>query len=498
MKRNILHFLVLFVALSGCSGNEKIIETEENKQIKNILILFPEDMGNHMSSLGTSGISTPELDALASEGVRFTSNFCGQPVCSPSKGTIYTGRYPHDNGMTKNTHNFSVDQLPFSEDTDPSDYRISGVKEDFPTLVEILKENGYFTAITSKTHVQPMKKFPFDMGWGRLGSEGIYKPETWKELLNAVKDGAADKPFFLMANTSLTHAPWQIKLVENGISSNPADRLAPPTSVDWKTIPVHPFMPDTEVARKDLARYFAMVQLVDDWVGVIMNSLEEAGLAENTLVIFTPDHGMPYQRGKVACYPAGTQVPLIIKGPGISKGLSLETPVSHVDLMPTILEYLNIDIPNVQHGNSLCPLLTGRQKEFEGRKTVLTETNSYYKGRAVTDGKWYYVRNYTQPSHKAGVDNPWLNPPMNIDLWMPDHSVYDNQVFSETIKSKDEFPLAYELLAQIVEGRLPQEELYNLENDPWAVKNLAENPVYKNELERMRKELQFWKTKTNF
>ena len=498
MKRNILCYLVLFIALLGCLPKEKKLEKEKKGQIKNILILFPEDMGNHLSSLGTPGIRTPELDALVAQGVQFTSNFCAQPVCSPSKGAIYTGRYPHDNGMTKNTHNYSVNKLPIPEGTDPSDNRIPGVHDDIPTLIEILQENGYFTAITSKTHVQPMRKFRFDMGWGNIGSKGIYKPETWKDLLKSVAEGAGNKPFFLMANTSLTHAPWQDKLVANGISSNPSDRLAPPTSVDWSKIPVHPFMPDTEIARKDLARYFAMVQLVDEWVGVIMNSLKEAGLVENTLVIFTPDHGMPYQRGKVACYPAGTQVPLIIKGPGVAKGLRMDIPVSHVDLMSTILDCLEIDIPLVQHGSSLWPILTGEQSTIASRETVLTETNSYYKGRAVTDGKWYYVRNFTQPYHKAGSNNPWTNPPLNIDLWMPDHKHYDNQVFTETVKSKEKFPLAYDLLAQIVEGKLPEEELYDLEDDPWAVANLVDKPEFKKELKRMRAELRLWRVKTNF
>jgi N-sulfoglucosamine sulfohydrolase len=342
-----------------------------------------------------------------------------------------------------------------------------------------------------------MRKFRFDMGWGRLGSKGIYQPETWKELVGLVSEQAAGKGFFLMANTSLTHAPWQVKLVNNGISTDPEDRLAPPTTVDWKKIPVHPFLPDTEVARKDLARYFAMVQLVDDWTRVLVDALEKSGLADSTLVIFTPDHGMPYQRGKVACYPAGTQIPLIIVGPGVKKGVRIDAPVSHVDLMATILEFLEIEAPEVQHGRSLWPILRGEVDSFHDRKTILTETNSWYKARAVTDGRWYYVRNFTQPFHQAAGDDPWSNPPMNIDLWLPTHQHYDNQVYTETIRAKEKYPLAYELLAQIVEGRLPEEELYDLENDPWATRNLAGDKAQKEVLNSMRRELKIWQKKTN-
>ncbi|MEQ9289510.1 MAG: sulfatase [Cyclobacteriaceae bacterium] len=464
---------------------------------KNVLILFPEDMGNHLGSLGTPGIETPILDNFAQAGVQFTANFCAQPVCSPSKGAIYTGRMPHDNGMTGNVHNLSIDDLPIPPDEDLSDFRLTSIKEEVPTLVEILNQQGYFTAITSKTHVQPMSKFRFDYGWGRIASEGIFNPESWDGLIQNVKEKAAGQGFFLMANTSLTHAPWQRKLVDNGISSNPEDRLAPPTSVDWKEIPIHPFLPDTEVARKDLARYFAMVELVDSWAGVLLKNLEESGLSDSTLVIFTPDHGMAYQRGKVACYPAGTQVPLIIAGPGVKENVKITAPVSHLDLMATILEFLEVEKPDIQHGRSLWPLLRGEAAEFSDRKTVMTETNSYYDGRAVSDGRWYYVRNFTQPKLKGSEGDPWANPPMNIDLWMPDHKVYDNQVFSETIRAKNEHTLAYELLAQIVEGRLPEEELYDLDNDPWAVNNLAEKDEYKKTLKKMQKELIGWQKKTN-
>jgi len=464
---------------------------------KNVLILFPEDMGNHLGSLGTPGIETPVLDALAGQGVQFTSNFCGQPVCSPSKGALYTGRYPHDNGMTRNVSNYGVDDLPLPpgmiEDT-PSDF---GIRNGIPTLIEILDVQGYFTAITSKTHVQPMHSFPFQMGWGRLASKGIFQPKTWKGLIPEVLRKSGGKPFFIMANTSMTHAPWQVKLVNNGISTDPEDRWAPPKTVDWKEIPVHPFMPDTEVARKDLSRYFAMVELVDEWAGVLMNSLEEAGLSDSTLVIFTPDHGMPYQRGKVACYPAGTQIPLIIMGPGVKQGIRIDAPVSHVDLMATILEFLEIDAPEIQHGRSLWPMLRGEVKEFPDRETVLTETNAWYQARAVTDGRWYYVRNFTQPFNKNAGDDPWSNPPMNIDLWLPEHRHYDNLVFSETRRVAKEQPHPYELLAQIVEGRLPEEELFDLASDPWAVDNLAEKRKYKKILKSMRRELEEWQESTH-
>ncbi len=474
-----------------------ILLSTPSKGQRNVLILFPEDMGNHLGSLGTPGIRTPNLDALARQGVQFTANFCAQPVCSPSKGAFYTGRYPHDNGMTRNVHNYAVDKLPIPEGEDPSNTDIPGIHEQIRSLIEILNEEDYFTAITSKTHVQPMRKFRFDMGWGRLGSKGIYQPETWKDLVGLISDQAAGKGFFLMANTSLTHAPWQVKLVNNGISSDPEDRLAPPTTVGWKKIPVHPFMPDTEVARKDLARYFAMVQLVDDWTRVLTDALMEEGLADSTLVIFTPDHGMPYQRGKVSCYPAGTQIPLIIRGPGVKKGIRIDAPVSHVDLMATILEFLEIEAPEIQHGRSLWPILRGEVGSFPDRKTILTETNSWYKARAVTDGRWYYVRNFTQPFHKAAGDDPWSNPPMNIDLWMPDHEHYDNQVYTETIHARKEYPMAYELLAQIVEGRLPEEELYDLEKDPWATHNLAGERSHKKILKSMRNELKTWQQRTN-
>ncbi len=224
------------------------------------------------------------------------------------------------------------------------------------------------------------------------------QPPHCKSLPHEMIKQSQGEPFFLIANTSLTDAPWQRKLVDNGISADPNNRLAAPTSVGWSEIPVHPFLPDTEISRKDLARYFAMIQLVDDWVKVLLDELDSIDLLDSTLVIITPDHGMPYQRGKVACYPVGTRVPLIIRGPGVRPGSQISAPVTHADLMSTILEFLRIDAPETQHGRSLWPLLTGKISRFKDRKTVLTETNSWYKARAVTDGQWYYVRILPNPT----------------------------------------------------------------------------------------------------
>lgn len=465
---------------------------------KNVLLLFPEDMGSHLGILGIPAIETPHLDTLAKDGVLFTQNYCGQPVCSPSKGTIYTGRFPHDNGMVTNVENLSVDKLPMPSEQDLSSKApLAPIKDEVPTLIEILNQEGYFTGITSKTHIQPMRKFRFDYGWGHIGTKAEMVPAKWRGMLSDFVEKADGQPFFIMANISLPHAPYYDKLKNNNIAEDPRNPLTPPSTsaVDWREIEVPDFLPDTPTARKDLARYYAMVELIDDWTKVLLDELAELGIADDTLIIFTPDHGIAYQRGKNACYPAGTKVPLIIKGPGVIGGLEIDAPVTHADLMPTILEFLNIEAPAIQHGASLWPILRGKQSAITDRTTVLTETNTWYTARAVTDGRWYYVRNYTQP--QSPTEDPWVHPPMNIDLWDRTHWAYDNQVFTETIVWKKTNPKAYQLLAQLVEGRLPEEELFDLQNDPWATHNLAEDPSYKVQLDDMRSELMDWQLQTN-
>lgn len=472
----------------------------------NILFIYPEDMGYYTSerelrepNTGITGLSTPNLDALAGEGLNFTRAFCAQSVCSPSKGGIYSGLAAHCNYIWRNTHNTFVFPVPdpLTAEEDPTNLNAGGMHEDLPNLIQMLKANGVYCGLSGKLHVQPSRNFPYD----RFGGT---------EDLQSVIDAAGGRPWFFWSNRNTTHAPfWQHvrpKLADwNDPNSVPSD-------VDPDAVTMPPYLVDTPAARIDLAQYYSCVQSVDEAVGDLMTKLANSGQESETLVVFSPDHGIPIARGKTSIYPAGTQVPLFLKGPGVQGGRSLTTPVSQIDLNPTFLEAFGITSQTYRHGRSLWPILSGANDAFEDRKTILTETNNRLSSappgtgntlaRAVTDGRFYYISNVFQDTwdgtEEAAIyvgsgsgEYGDARTTMNAG-----YVVYAIDLHDDAVRNKAEQPVPYELLRQLCMSDAPAEELYDLDADPWAVNNLAEDPSYASIKATLRGEMARWRLRT--
>ncbi len=474
VRRRALEFVV---AVSVAVVNFAVQAGEPHR---NVVVIFADDMGFDLSCMGTPGIETPNLDRMVAAGTLFTRAYAADSVCSPSRGALLTGTFSNWNGLDRLTANGGLKFPSIAvKPSKPETFR-SALREDVPTLVEVLSMHGFYQAITQKTHVQPMWKFPFSRGFDYHN-----KPEQYDRLIDQVKTGAEGRPFFLLANVSPPHLPFDAHLEPNGL----VDEAGRPKNVDPDEIGVPAYLPDTPAIRADLARYFACVELADSCVGAVMDGLERNGLLESTLVVFSSDHGIAYHRGKVSAYPAGLHVPLIFQGPGVAAGKRSAAPVSLVDVMPTVLSYLDIQTPETVQGTSLWPILDGSAGKLAGRPTIFGMTNEHFLGRMVTDGQFYYVRNLTQPR------GSWDNPPMNADLWQ--EKPWGNKSFAATVAAKNESPLAYELLRQLVEGDLPEEELYDLEADPWATENLAADPEQAEILQRLRDEMSKWREITD-
>ena len=471
----------------------------------NILFIYAEDIGYYTGERAArepnahiAGLKTPNLDALAAQSVNFTRTFVGQSVCSPSKGAIYSGLLPHANGIWRNVHNNHPKlggpekwiplPSPLTPQNDPTFLAAGGMHEDIPNLVQRLKAGGVYCALSGKLHQQPARNFPYDafVGTGDL---------------DAVIKAAGDKPWLFWCNPGDTHAPWwkhvQSKLV------NPKDRNSAPKDVDPAMIEMLPWMPDTPAARVDLAQYYSCVRNIDEFVGLMLKKLEASGQAERTIVVFTGDHGIGYARGKTSVYPAGTQVPCYIKGPGIKTGRVLTTPVSQMDFNPTFLEAFGLAPIEKTHAKSLWPILSGKVDALPDRRTVMTETNNSLMSqigvrgdgtmaRAVCDGRFYYIGNLIQtkttlPEEKA------INIGTGDGEYGDPGPQYSIDLHDETVRHKADQPLPYELLRQLCMGDAPKEELYDLDADPWGVKNLVNDPASADTLARMRKEFADWR-----
>lgn len=449
--------------------------------LRNIVFFLTEDQGPDLGCLGTTGLGTPNLDALGNSGVLFERAFALSPVCSPSKMALFTGTYPHTNSAYRNVHNYGVD---FPLKGDPSDLRLGGVHEDLPTLIEILRAHGWHTAISSKSHVQPVRKFPYHQGHNNPGS-----PAAATTVINNTVAAAGNRPFFLCFNIASPHLPFRNIAKINGLWDESGGLLGDGgvTNVDPNEIAIPDSLPDVPGVRQDIADYYGAIEVVDSIYAAMRDALDTEGLLDNTLIVFSGDHGNGLARFKQSIY--GLHVPLLIDGPGVTGERRISEPVSHLDLAPTFFDFAGISVPSTMLGKSLWPILSG-DSGFPDRDTVLTACHEKYDARAVTDGRYYYVRNIRQV---AGATLASPGKALNQDQYLGGEPWF-NRSYDATLDATSSPQL--ELLRQLVEGELPDEELYDLDNDLWCTVNLIDDPALSSIRSSLAAQLANWRIAT--
>lgn len=485
---------VLICHSVGCEKSMSAEPARVPKTRPNFLLLLTDDQSYHLSLVGTPGIKTPNIDALASRGVFFTKAYAAAASCSPCRSAILTGMYPHSNGHWRNTvtPTMSDPDVQFGRQSKKVDQ--VGVHEDLPTLIELLNENGYVTGITEKFHLSPPWKFPFN-----YHAPAGNTPESQYQAAVEFFKLLADKPFFLDVCIGNTHRPW-----------NSAKKQSALIPVSPNEVVVPPIWPDTEITRQDYAEYLSSVEAADAVVGRVLKALDESGQAENTIIIFTSDQGYCYTRAKATTYDWGLHIPMSFTGPGINEGIQTAELVNQIDLTPTVLDFAGIKIPETVQGFTLRSLLQGKSKT-SGQKYVYSEHNAhgpspeeYYPTRTVTDGKYRYIRNLRSeivpdyPIERFVTDKAFANKNKGLAWTCLDATPggnWGNHAFSDIINNKEKFPEQYALLKSSFFR--PKEELYDLENDPYEMKNLAVFPHYKITRDRLSIVLDDWMKKTN-
>ena len=441
----------------------------------NILFILTEDQGAQMSAYGTVGLNTPNMDAIAQRGVLFTQAFVDVPVCSASKAAIYTGLHGHANGIPTNTPNFFKPAAELSaEESGNSLYRFRCIPENVPTLIEILHDANYYMRVTGKLHVAPNEKFPYDQ-WGPA------TPDTAAEFLGEAK--SQQRPWFLWYNIGDPHRKF-------------TDSDRHPIRVAPDQVEVPPFLPDTPIVRQDLAEYYDAIERADDKVGAVLEVLQQNGDAENTIVVFMGDHGPSFQRGKMSPYDYGLRVPLIFTGPSILKGVVSNEVVGAIDLMSTLLDLVGLkqELPAVQHGLSIRPLLEG-QSGAHGHEYLVSEVqheaqrnDTGMRERSIYDGRYRLIYR-DQPTR-----------PRDVNADISDWEVWGNRTYAETVEKRDQFPMQFEILAEIDNGELGGEpaeiEVYDLKNDPNELNNLAHVKAMQSVVDRLRHALSEWAKQT--
>ena len=363
MKRRwILSWLCMAVPGSTCLAAERL----------NVLFITVDDMNR--DSIGVYGAkvpgTTPNIDRLASDGLRFEHAHVTVAICQPTRAVWMTGRYPYNSGA-----------LGFDE-----------IRAGVPTLPETLRHNGFYTGILSKTrHVVPSRANAFE--YRRRSEELLYgrSPDLYGKFVAEFLRNAArsDRPFFLMVNTDDPHRPFdtrtppaQRSLVKVDPAANvkkgwmEGDFPAPSRIYRPDEIVVPGFLPNLPDIREEIAMYYSSVRRADDVVGRVLDALEAAGVVDNTLVMFKSDHGIAVPFAKTNVWRHSTLTPWIVRWPRVLKPGMHETEhlVSGVDLAPTILDILGIDAMPGMDGRSFLPVLQGGKQH--GREFVFTQINT--------------------------------------------------------------------------------------------------------------------------
>lgn len=431
----------------------------------NILFCMADDWGwPHAGAYGDKGVKTPNFDRLAKEGILFHHAYTTSPSCTPSRNALFTGKYHWELGPGANLWS----TLPVEHES----------------FVHLLRDAGYLTGRSSQKSWGPGKIESWEAHHGDHPATKNYG--NLKKFLDETKAGK-EEPFFFWLATADPHRDYQ---EGSGVKAG----IDP-----WK---VHLFehFPESEVIRRDVADYYFEVQRWDALVGAALDELERRGMLENTLIVMSGDHGMPFPRCKGNLYDSGVRVPLAIRwAKGIAENRMSEDFVSFADVAPTLLEIAGAEIPTAMSGTSFAGILRSEESgilEAEKRPFVVFGRERHvpaqeapnmggYPSRGIRDRELLYIRNYQPDWWPSGTgDQAKTNLP---NQWFADcdGGPTKNHLWDE--RERDEYHIR---AFQLCFGKRPAEELYYLGRDRGQIKNLAGNPAYAEVLERMRKTME--------
>jgi N-sulfoglucosamine sulfohydrolase len=397
----------------------------------NIVMFHCHDMGQFLHCYGVKTVQTPNLDRFAEQGVRFARSFCTQPGCSASRASLFTGRYPHNNGVMGLTHaNFAWDLHPEEKH-----------------LAQFLKEAGYATAAVGVIH--ETRSGAKRCGYDKYINKGMAAEGT-TAVVEQLKELAAGKqPFYLYAGFIEPHRLAYPKGPGQPPEGHgfPGPHLKPDSTLG---VDVPGYLRDTPGTREELAGLQGAVRHVDEQFGRWMQAIKDLGLEDNTLVIATTDHGIAMPRAKCSVYEPGLQVALLLRyagRKGWSGGGVRNEMVSNIDVLPTILELVGIPVPANVQGRSFAPLLDGRA--YTPHATIfgeLTYHDYYDPRRSIRTETHKLIANFSTAPAFMDPSQQWRP---KSDPVVPEYPA-----------------LAYH----------PHLELYDLVKDPWEQVDLAAQP----------------------
>ncbi|AWW32874.1 heparan N-sulfatase [Echinicola strongylocentroti] len=457
--------LKLIVGLLGIYLLPALASGQEYTSPPNVILIVSDDHGKDaLGAYGNSVVKTPALDHLAAEGVKYTNAYCTSASCAASRSVILTGMYGHATGSYGHTH----------------DYHHFSTYDSVRSLPVILRDHGYRTARVGKYHLAPEQVYDFDVVLDADERSTVEMAEQSKEIIEG------EAPFFLYFCPGDPHrgSPFKPEKWDDPNSFGNRPEGYPgvePIAYQPERVKVPDFLPDTKIVREELAEYYKSVSRMDQGIGKLMEYLEQSGKKQQTIVIYISDNGIAFPGAKTTLYQAGIQLPCIVYAPGVSKKeTTSRSPISWVDLCPTILDLVGISVEEDQfHGRSFKQTISDPQKYIE--KSVYAshtfhEITMYYPMRSVIEGDMKLIWNIAYQ----------LPYPFASDLWWSsswqEAERGSQMTFGPRLRDKyihrDEF------------------ELYDLSTDPLELNNLVDKVGYHEILKQLKNNIKTFQSQT--
>jgi N-sulfoglucosamine sulfohydrolase len=416
----------------------------------NILWLIAEDFGPHLGCYGTKEVTTPVLDAMAAKGMRFTRYYTTAPVCSASRSAFNTGMYQ----TTIGAHNHRS-------------HRDDGytLPKDVKLISERMKDAGYFTANVRQLPAELGFKGAGKTDWNFSSPAKPFDSDQWNDL-------KAHQPFYAQLNFQETHRTFHA-----------------PSHADPAKVEIPPYYPDHDITRKDWAAYLDTATELDKKISKVLDLLKRDGLLENTVICFVGDNGQAHVRGKQFCYEEGLNVPFIMQWPaslaapkGFTAGAVSDRLLMSIDLTATSLNLAGVPKPSGMQGQVFLGSAAEPARQYVfGARDRCDET--VFRLRTVRDARYRYIRNFTpnQPFLQANEYKEKQYPVWNL---------------IKELAAQDKLTPVQAVLAA---PTMPEEELYDMQTDPYQIKNLvgSPNPESLEALERLRGVLAQWIEETS-
>jgi len=447
MRAFLIVFATLTVVLCGCTS----AAAPQAARPTNIVLFITDDFSWHDSEpYGATDVRTPNMAKLAAEGMRFDRAIAASPTCTPSRSAMFTGLFPYRNGAHPNH---------------------SLIKEGLRTLPDYFHDLGYRVVLAGKTHIGPREQFAFEYVKGSNFMPKGKKGVLWTELDTGVVEKLLSehdkaKPLCLIVATHSPHVFWMDA-----------------QGYDAQKIKVPPYLLDTRETRQMRAKYYTEVTHMDAQLGEVMGSMQRHGYADDAMLIFTADQGAQWPMAKWTLYDAGIRAPLIVRWPGkVKAGSTSGALVSLIDLLPTMLEAASGKPPSDLDAKSFLSVLRGESQEHrEATFAVNTGDRNMNRSpmRAVRTAKYKYILN--------------LKPETVFKTHITDAGGEDGLFYWRSWETLAADGDAGAKAAIDRYRNRPAEELYDVEADPYELKNLAADPAHAAALGELRQKMKDWR-----